>query len=417
MGKHRYLKIRMDTLAEAAFILYFSFSAFTTIFTKIFAFLGIGGTRVGLVLLVVLVLTALPFGLRYGLRDCLILYICILFVFAISIPINPNVLEWYRDPNWGLVYRVFRPDRAIYAYLIVRLVSKKELLERDLKIVGYINFIYILHLGLGRITLGYWEILANDGITMVKSSYNMAYGYNAAFVALIMFVFLHKNNKAVHLALGIISAILSIIFGSRGVLLVFAAYVVILFCLKLKEEYSTKKLITLILAIIAFAVIYINYTSIITGVAFLAQRLGIESRNIMKLLSVSDFTTGSGRDEIAKLSIEGIKKSFPFGNGAYGDRTSVGTIFAWGYSHNIALEMLASFGVFGIIILLWIIIVSLKIIFGESDKSWRNLFILFFCNSLKLLVSDSFWYLSFFWAMLAIISCIRREKKRIYTGK
>ena len=90
-----------------------------------------------------------------------------------------------------------------------------------------------------------------------------------------------------------------------------------------------------------------------------------------------------------------------------------GKVYAWGYSHNIALEMIASFGFLGIVFLLIIAVLSYKAIFRNEDETWRSIFILFFCCSVKLLVSDSFWFLPYFWARFAVIKC--QKSKRVGT--
>ncbi len=416
-GENMSLKISWGNIADAAFIMFFSFGVFSASISKLLSFIGIGGTTIALVLLMMVVSLALLYSVRFGLTDCLILYLGILMLFLISIPINPGVIKWYLNPNWGVAYRVFRPDRAIFAYLIIRLVSQKKVVERDLLIVGYINALYIMYQGLGRISLGYWEVKANDGITMLQTPYNMAYGYNAAFVSIIMFALINKNNKKWNLTIGLITAILSIIFGSRGSLIIFAAFIGIQFFLIIKEARSKLSIFVFLLGVLVLCVVYFQYSSIITFITGMASRYGIASRNLEKLQSVSSLTASSSRDMIAELSVQGIKESFPFGKGAYGDRTSVGTVYAWGYSHNIVLEMISSFGVLGIVILLGLIIITIKIIFGSTDKTWRNIYIVFFCNSLKLLVSDSFWFLPYFWAMLAVIRCLKRDKMTLQLKK
>ena len=105
---------------------------------------------------------------------------------------------------------------------------------------------------------------------------------------------------------------------------------------------------------------------------------GIHSDTITSLLnnSISD---ANGRDRLWAAVSEQIKNTFPLGKGAFGDRLAAGKIFSWGYSHNIFFEMIASFGVIGVIALLVLLVQSGRILITNEYEEWSPIFTIFFC--------------------------------------
>ena len=113
-------------------------------------------------------------------------------------------------------------------------------------------------------------------------------------------------------------------------------------------------------------------------------------------------TDENGREIIWQTVIAAIKKGNILGYGVYGDRPFVFPVHYVGYSHNLFLELIVSFGAVGVLIILWIIGDAVYMFFFCRDRDWRELYMIFFAISCQLMLSLSFWYVWEFWAAVAI---------------
>lgn len=393
-------------LVDYTFILYFTAQVFNVIFFRVFAIFGLRSYASAIFqafIIIWIVLAILSTNTRkWG--DCIALYVFILLVFLISYILTPELSEWYMNEDWGLAYRVFRIDRGIYAYLVIKLVGEPKRIMRNLNIVAVLMGLYLLAQTYQRTQTGYFIVIANDGATQTTSTDNMSYGYNCAFVALVFLAQYQNDKKRIFLLIGILFSLLSVLYGSRGCLIVLGVYFVITQYFKLWEEKSVKKVLLALTFILVIALLYVFYDALILLISYITTHFGIHSDNITSLLNNS-ISEANGRDRIWIAVFEQIRNTFPLGMGAFGDRLAAGKIFSWGYSHNIFLEMIASFGLIGVLALLVLIIQSGRILMANKNEKWRNLFAIFFCCCMKLLVSDSFWYSPFFWGALGIGSC------------
>ena len=139
--------------------------------------------------------------------------------------------------------------------------------------------------------------------------------------------------------------------------------------------------------------------------------MGLSSRTL-KALATGSFSDGNGREEIYEMAIELIKTGGPFGRGAYGDRYYIGRFYRGGYSHNLFLELLVTFGYVGgpiVILALFIgVLKAYKACFGDHVR--QMLFVAYGVTTCKLMFSYSFWYAQTFWVMIAFM--IRWTRKR-----
>ena len=74
--------------------------------------------------------------------------------------------------------------------------------------------------------------------------------------------------------------------------------------------------------------------------------------------------------------------------------------------------MVCSFGLVGVGILTFLLIQTIKM-FLCKDRLWRELYIVFFTVSCLLFLSLSFWYVTEFWIMIAILYKYYRNNKRM----
>ena len=142
----------------------------------------------------------------------------------------------------------------------------------------------------------------------------------------------------------------------------------------------------------------------------------IGSRTVDAIIS-GNIADPNGRLKLWSYSIEAIKDSPIFGHGLYGDRPYVGNTFRWGYSHNIVLEMMASFGVFGLAFCLLILFLVLKYLTKKDFKEDRSLLIIIVSICCKLFISDSFLYLDMFWMLIGLFILIRTSSVQLTLKK
>ena len=404
------IRITADTISDTVFVVYFSFPLFQRILGKCFSFSGLNGESISLFLLALLFCTVVLTAPSERWLKSLLLYLAIILVFLISYIYNPSVGSWYTNPNWGIWKRVFRIDRGIYAFLVVSLVPDEEHLKRDLQICGFLTLALLLWMLAGRLRAGYWMMLRNDGLTMVRSPYNMDFGYRCIFTGMIFILFKDERYKKLYTLIGYSLFLSAVIYGSRGSLLLLIAFFGIWLLRRMKTGFSSGMILFFFALFVAGIIFLVFNRSGLAWMQNLLRSLNLSSRTLNLLLK-GKLNDSFAREKIWAVAQQMIRDKFPLGYGAYGDRTVIGALYAWGYSHNIVLEFVASFGILGILLFIAIIYTSLRIILNHKKEVWRSCFILFFICSLKLLISDSFWFNPYFWAAAAIVSVYDRRSR------
>src|SRR5699024_2881528 len=135
---------------------------------------------------------------------------------------------------------------------------------------------------------------------------------------------------------------------------------------------------------------------IINAIVEILERFNINSRSIAMITS-GEFSNDNGRSIIWDTVIRAIKEGGIFGYGIMGDRPFIAPIHYVGYSHNIFLEIIVSFGLIGYFFIAYLVIDSIRMIFFCKDVNSRDLFAILFSISCQLLLSMSFWYVWEFW--------------------
>ena len=222
------------------------------------------------------------------------------------------------------------------------------------------------------------------------------------FPAVVFLYIFFIKNKVFYLLGAIISTALIFLYGNRGALLMIVIFVGLMVISNILDSknvaYKTAKIMAVILLII---IVIIFGRMLLQSAVSVLQSLGIQSRTL-EMLAEGSIMDDTGRDMIWKPVIEAIKVGGVWGYGVFGDRPIVSPVHYAGYSHNIFLELLVSFGAFGILIILGICACTFWMIFKCKDSRWRGLFIIFFSISCQLFMSMSFWYVMEFWAAAAI---------------
>ena len=340
-------------------------------------------------------------------RDLLVPLTCIASIFSmicVTMLIHPEYDEWFFHPVYGIDKQFLSFQGGIWGFLVVWLVRDKENLYRYLKICASLLIIFYSLQYLTAFFRGYWIDINVVG-KQAKSVYNLEFGYHMLFPVAVFGSIACFERRKLYFIPFLIGSILIIIGGSRGSMVWIPIIIISTFPFYWKNISKERYLLVffiVLLALPAFCYAYLNYELILRYLADILVSHGIYSRSLTSLVSGSLFD-GNGRERIYEIVIELIRTGGLFGRGVYGERIYVGKEFMWGYSHNIVLEILVSFGYVGGTIIILFLCYGILFFYKhcESVKE-RVIFISFFVSSLKLLLSDSFWYVPSFWAMIAL---------------
>lgn len=330
------------------------------------------------------------------------LYASIVIIFLISLFSNPQLSVFYFRNDYG-IGPVFCFDGAIYAFLIFSICSDPLHLINILIKTAYIKFFYlIVVVFIPAMIRGYWIDIAPGGGTM-EFSYSLSFGYDMLFPLTVCLVAWFDNHKIVHLIIAFSSAILIVTNGGRGAILCLVLFMVLLFINRIIEKrVSMTKIILLIIIMFflgAFLFILKDYfLSLIVNVLSISK---ISSRSLEMIVN-GTFSDSNGREQIWNTVVDAIRTGGPFGYGLFGDRPFVSPLHVAGYSHNLFLELLVSFGIIGVVCIIYILIDAIRMIFFCKDKNWRLIYIVLFICSCKLFLSLSLWYVWEFWAAAAV---------------
>lgn len=407
-------------IEDIAFVLFFSGSAIEYFFSRFARLVGLGSFSdyivqfvyaITAICIVVGVLRMNNLGVR---RKGLLLLSVVALVFLFSYLLNPEIGSWLLDDTYGLG-SVFGLNgeifgAGIFAFFVIAIQRDTDHIIRNLKICSAILTIYLLIMAYNRIRLGYFPVVVEG--SRIQKAYNMSFGYYSAFICTFNIFLWRRDKKIFRLMLAIFFGLASIVFGSRGAILIYALFAAALIWTSLKSAKSSRR----ILIIVAIFALAISLTRFFTEIMMLLQNvlssLGItNSRTLTGLLS-GELSDANGRDQLWSIVSEMIKSKFPFGYGVFGERVTVGHTFRWGYSHNIFLEILVAFGIIGLILEIYMVVKSFSLINNDTNKDLNMLFILFFSQCGMLLVSNSFWYHPYFWATIAIGMVYSQEIKK-----
>lgn len=226
-------------------------------------------------------------------------------------------------------------------------------------------------------------------VNMYDNNYNnMVYAYKFLPSCIIMAYDLVRNINIKNIIFNIIGISVLFLCGCRGAILCFAvALLIFIYFFAGKRWYKVAATLIFASAILFIMTDYFSLTAIyIYG---LLRSMGVNNRIFRQILA-DTISDGTGRDLIAKQVILGISKRPLTGYGLYGD---VNLNDFGVYSHNIILELMASFGVpIGLLIFLTLMVSFLiSMISKKFITEYRIVLLVFFCAGvIKLFVSGSF---------------------------
>lgn len=407
------IPIKLDNTFMSSIALFMFFcSDFIRLFVNLFfGFLTDNSNVINGIVIIIIYIPILLLIFYYknnNFIDFVVLLIIVVIIFGLSYFSHPEN-EYYFTRNIYGVSRVFRPDRALYAYLFVRFNNNSTSFLTVLKYVSLILFFYWMMMLIRSIAVGYWEDYDQNG-NLIKMKYNLTFGYNMLLPCFTFIYIAMKSKKNIYYILACISVGAIFIGGSRGPLLCIGIFVLFVVLKKFKD--SKHKIFIVFSVVVITSIIFLGYEAIINYLSDMLQYFGINSRSLTRILNGTIFDD-NGRNEIWAEAIELIKKRPLLGYGVYGDRPFISEFHFAGYCHNLILELATNFGVIITALIIIIIIYnSIKMIFFCDDDNWSMIFLIFFSVSCQLILSMSYWYVSSFWACIAVVVNYNKTKKR-----
>ena len=188
-----------------------------------------------------------------------------------------------------------------------------------------------------------------------------------------------------------------ILFGARGSLLTVILFSVLYFFFVSHASRFNK-----VIFILFSSVFFFVFSVLLSDVVDFYYLLDIDSYLVNKLLYLFDGKTiaesSSGRDEIWAAAMDRIFENPLFGSPINSSFVDTGS----SYYHNIFLDILVKFGVFGFLLSVLIISFVFLKAFGMGEKVHKfTLLFLFVVPFGRLLVSSSFWQRPEFWLLIS----------------
>ncbi len=413
---------------DFCFIVFFSSRLFTALFTLV---LGPRGVLVSMAVLCLMYLAALIYNIRrkdFKFIGAFTVFFSVLALTFGTAYLNPQTRFWLGDHEWGFLVHVLDVRKALFAVWVVMLVQKKEKLLKDFHISAWVFSIYLIIQCALFFVHGNWNAYFNWQSTIgYEPMYNMNLGYELIFCAVVILLHAYNTDNRWELAYGTFLMSLSVLFGSRGLFINILCFVFFLVCFKARGWKERKKALVTVVVMLASCFVLINVENQaamhITYRNANPEEISTEDTQSRNISSLTDggFAKSNGRFDIWTISAQSIQKNFKeghiFGGGVYGDRPYVGHEYEWGYSHNIILEMVASFGIVGVVMIGYMAYMAFRILLDKDNPEYVDLIFITLVLSTKLLVSDSFWFLSYFWAFVTVIYMYKTKDREFNLQK
>lgn len=225
----------------------------------------------------------------------------------------------------------------------------------------------------------------------------MPLGFNhllPAFGACIV-LWLYYNKKWSAFAAVILFAEM-FLYANKGAALTAIVYAVLFYLFAKKEKTGKKVIFAASVMIITVMVVYIFRFQIFDLIYELAQEMGVNSyalKTFRELLYTSGDRIYSQRIDIWAQCLQEFAKKPVFGMGIGGFQAQYGY-----YPHNVFLEILVSFGIFGLSFFIVAIAVGIKRIKKTTDSDKKTfLLMMLILWLLPMQISLSLWNYAMFW--------------------
>ncbi len=325
-----------------------------------------------------------------------IFVLCVSFIIIFSILMNENIAKYLIDTSsiqtivisdLLLLYLIAFP-----AFFIAKEIFNFELLLKQLYTIGYVIV-----------------ILFSTTFFLLTFVYKVSFDYMNITYGSIPWVFFVSgysiyNKKRVASIISFVSIAFIMISGCRGAAVTTFLFGILLYISAVKNKFTAKKLVVLLLAIVIGVVIIINLDTIISNMYYSLKEIGFNSRTLELYLGLGYEKSLNHYSDRAVLQIPLIEKFNLLGHGIYSDRILLDGV----YAHNVLIEWIYDFGfLFGGLICFYFvrrIAKKFNILFKTKRGSLR--IILAACIAVmlcKYMVSSSYLHSPEFWFLFGLL--------------
>lgn len=332
-------------------------------------------------------------------KACFILFVVTFLYVLICFQRITIFKDIYLSETNGVFARILTFTSSIFGLIFFGIHYTADEFKKGIKIASYINLV---------ISIFRFFFVTIKGQEFLTYGYDMNFGYTLLFPLLCFLSLFVLERKIIYLFISLFSFFFILLFGSRGPVLCVGIYVFLLFCFVIFKKLTTsKKVLSFFLIILLGLIVYLLICFVVPLLDF-----SLLPRSLRYILSIDYFSssTDSGRRIIVN-DLNSYLNNIPlFGYGLLADQGFLGI---GKYSHNIFLEMWITFGpIISVSIIVLLALLSLRVLLNKRiNPTFKLFFIALWSFSFgRLIVSNSFWYETYFWCLIAFGLCIISKK-------
>lgn len=319
-----------------------------------------------------------------NLKSVSLWYAAINVILLISVAMN----GWQYVGQYYIYFLVFGTTALLLAIVEVDFRA----VMRDLLLLSMIYFLvyFLLERQNYLVSTDYWNV-----------QMGLAYGFLIPVVVGMIslshksdFCFDKKDTLMAWICVAVGAFVIFFDCGTRGAMV---SMLIALIFLIIEKEKSVKKIILIVCIGVLGIVFMTNLNEVLTLVYQLLSSYGIEMPALTKMIwMVEQGIADNGRNEIYDTALKLISEQAFLGGGVGYFESMVGGY----YIHNLFLELMCEFGIFGTIIVLYIILKNVLGVFfmDRMVVEDKTISALLFLISIPLLIfSSTYWVLPSFW--------------------
>lgn len=283
----------------------------------------------------------------------------------------------------------------------------------------YMFLVSIIALLIDNIYLNYFQ--SNNGY--MDLGLNLTY----SFFGFVIYFYNNKRSNLFSLFLIIFTAVEILLFGNRSSFIV-CLLLILFFEFKRTNVNSLKEAtfftIKLTIYLVTFYFLLFKLTAILNYINNKMNQLGYFSYSLTKYtLTLQEGVSGvleqsSGRDDLYPEAISMITDSnfMPHGIGYF----PYATDYSYPYPHNLFIEVMLDFGIFGFVIFMfiWIYLIVKYFKLMKFNHYFGDLVgLLFIYSFTRLMFSGSYWQEPFYWAIIGLILFHRKINRKNFEVK
>lgn len=240
--------------------------------------------------------------------------------------------------------------------------------------------------------LSFYMVMGYARSSTVYSDYidYLGFAYYAIPSLLIIINYYFTTRSKLAIIFMILGVFYLVICGTRGPVL--CTFVFLLYCVVREwKKWKIKRKVFILVLFFGGIILLMNMRSVALIFYPIFQKNGFSTRFFLFFLNKLDITDLTGRGALRNTVVQSIKQHFLFGSGIMGDRVLFGG-GEKGYSHNLVLEVLNSFGVPLGLVLLSLLLGLIAVSFVKTKSKIYREFIAIYTDAaiVKLLFSASF---------------------------